>query len=666
MRAYLIIILLCSSFKFYAQKSVVDSLQQIIAFGKWDRQQAKAMNTLATEYLRTDMEKAKVLLFQAISLGKNLGDERALSASYSQMVTIHQNSGKQDSAVHYLSLLKSIAHDATGPDADIIKSNHNLTAGLFYKKSGDPKQALPYFRQSVSISERTGNKIVIAGQLLNLGNTYLDLGHYKNALQYHLKALKLFEEAGNKRGESFCYQSISNSLAELKQYDNALKYAQKSIQLKTELNDKRGLGTAQDGLGNIYMGLTNYDKALQNFNASLTIAKELNLVTEQAKIYFNIGKAFAAKNNVKAAIAHFNQSKLLAKQLGDNPTSSAADIELLALQKNNSTRESEKKIFSSLKIFSESGDRIKEAAGYKNAADFYTSNELYDKALQYTTKYHRLNDSIQNTELQVQLKQMEQQFNVEKKEKEIEILKKDQQLKQQQLKQQQYFLIASMIFVGLVLCGIWLLINRNRLRQRMKELELRQSIAADLHDEVGSSLSSIHLLSQMARKEKNEKDDILTKVSINAHETMEKMSDIVWMIKPTENEGVGLKERMQRFAYDFCSSRDIDCSFNGDALNGLKLKMEQKKNLYLIFKEAVNNAVKYSDTRSLEVNIEIQHKNIVMHIKDYGKGFDEKIILKGNGLDNMHVRAKELKGNLQISSQPEQGTELSLTFPVTG
>jgi signal transduction histidine kinase len=80
----------------------------------------------------------------------------------------------------------------------------------------------------------------------------------------------------------------------------------------------------------------------------------------------------------------------------------------------------------------------------------------------------------------------------------------------------------------------------------------------------------------------------------------------------------------------------------------------------------VNNAVKYSDTRSLEVNIEIQHKNIVMHIKDYGKGFDEKIILKGNGLDNMHVRAKELKGNLRISSQPEQGTELSLTFPVTG
>jgi len=73
-----------------AQKSVVDSLQQIIALGKSDRQQAKAMNTLATEYLRTDIEKAKEILYQTVSLGKTIKDSRALSASYSQLITIHQ------------------------------------------------------------------------------------------------------------------------------------------------------------------------------------------------------------------------------------------------------------------------------------------------------------------------------------------------------------------------------------------------------------------------------------------------------------------------------------------------------------------------------------------------------------------------------------------------
>jgi signal transduction histidine kinase len=261
---------------------------------------------------------------------------------------------------------------------------------------------------------------------------------------------------------------------------------------------------------------------------------------------------------------------------------------------------------------------------------------------------------------------MEELYNVEKKEKEIAILKKDQVINQQQLKQQQFFLIASLSLAVLALGGIWLLINRYQLRQKMKELELRNQIAADLHDEVGSSLSSIHLLSQMAAQQGNTAlpKDIMERVSTNAHETMEKMSDIVWMIKPGENEGQSLIQRMQRFLYDLCTHQNIECSMNADELTSLKLTMHQRKNLYLIFKEAVNNAIKYSGTKKLDVRIAFQHGELVMHIKDYGKGFDEKIILKGNGLDNMQTRAKELKGDLHIKSSVEKGTELNLTFPV--
>ena len=142
------------------------------------------------------------------------------------------------------------------------------------------------------------------------------------------------------------------------------------------------------------------------------------------------------------------------------------------------------------------------------------------------------------------------------------------------------------------------------------------------------------------------------------------MSDIVWMIKPSENDGIGIKERMQRFMYDLGSSRNIECTLNADELDGMKLTMPQKKNLYLIFKEAINNAVKYSETPVLEVDIFLRDKQLVMHVKDYGKGFNEAITSNGNGLNNMKMRAKELKGTLQISSIPNQGTKLSLSFPV--
>src|SRR5690606_17403811 len=115
---------------------------------------------------------------------------------------------------------------------------------------------------------------------------------------------------------------------------------------------------------------------------------------------------------------------------------------------------------------------------------------------------------------------------------------------------------------------------------------------------------------------------------------------------------------------DICNSRNIACSFSADDLNELKLSMKQKKNTYLIFKEAVNNAVKYSETKKLDIKLIQQNKQLEMVIKDYGNGFDEKTILKGNGLENMQNRAKELNGNLRLTSKQEFGTEIKLSFPV--
>lgn len=141
-----------------------------------------------------------------------------------------------------------------------------------------------------------------------------------------------------------------------------------------------------------------------------------------------------------------------------------------------------------------------------------------------------MNDSIQNNEIQAQFKKIEEQYNLEKNEKQIAILKKDQEINRQQLRVQKIFIITSILITLFVLVGIWMAINRYKLRQRMKELELRNRIAADLHDEVGSSLSSIHVLSNMATRhlQRDQKlNDTLGKISSNAQDTMERMSDIV-------------------------------------------------------------------------------------------------------------------------------------------
>ena len=225
--------------------------------------------------------------------------------------------------------------------------------------------------------------------------------------------------------------------------------------------------------------------------------------------------------------------------------------------------------------------------------------------------------------------------------------------------------MASAAIALLALLGIGLAVNRYGLRQRMKELELRNQIAADLHDEVGSSLSSIHMLSQMATKQGNETThkDILERMSRNAKETMDKMGDIVWMIKPGETEAGGLKQRIERFAYEICSSKNIELQMQLDELEKIKLTMDQRKNIYLIFKEALNNAVKYSGTEKIEINTASQNKELILQVKDFGKGFDSSIVKKGNGLDNMQHRAKELNGKLEVTPG-DGGTMVSITVPV--
>lgn len=649
-----------------AQQAYIDSLETIIARNHHDLETARAMNLVSTKLVRVDVEKAKGYLWRAKALGKTLKDDQTLGTAYSQLVSIYQNEARLDSAVTYLASLKKLSDAADAPDADIIKANYFSTAGLYYKKSGDRKRGLTNLLKSHELHKKLGNVVSASGQALNIGNCYLVLSDYNAALEYYLMALEGFEKTANKRGQSFCYQNMGNCYVELKKYDDALKYANKSIRLKRELGDKRGLASADNLLGNIYTGLENYEKAISHYSSALATSIEMKNVMQEMTNHFQIGKLYSYKGEGKNAISHFEKSKALAKTMGDSTVVVSAELEIFNIKKKSTQQEEiESNALENIQTLQLAGVKSREAVGYKNLAAYYAQTKQFDKALEYTNRYHSLRDSIYNSEVQVQFKKVEALYQNEKNEKQITLLQKDREISNQKLKEQRILVFIFGLIIIFIGFSIWLILNRNKLSQKMKELELRNRISADLHDEVGSSLSSIYMLSQMAGQTKFEsRGDILTKLSANAFETMEKMGDFVWMIKPTDNDGAGLKERMERFVHELCDSREIECRFSGDAMDGLKLSMKQKKNLYLIFKEAVNNAVKYSNSLVLEVKISTENKNLNMVIEDHGNGFDANKIIKGNGLENMHFRAKELKGKLVISSKPLEGTRLHLSFPI--
>ena len=144
------------------------------------------------------------------------------------------------------------------------------------------------------------------------------------------------------------------------------------------------------------------------------------------------------------------------------------------------------------------------------------------------------------------------------------------------------------------------------------------------------------------------------------------MSDIVWTVNPKNDHFEKLLQHMNFFATEMLDAKSMQLQFNSDeALNKAKLTMKQRKNLYLFFKEAVNNAAKHSGAKRSLVNIKKKESNIEIHIADDGSGFNTSEIFSGNGMSSLKKRAEELNAVYSIKSLRNEGTTVQLKFKIT-
>lgn len=222
-----------------------------------------------------------------------------------------------------------------------------------------------------------------------------------------------------------------------------------------------------------------------------------------------------------------------------------------------------------------------------------------------------------------------------------------------------------LVLATFMLC-IWLFIQW-RLRQQTRVLRLRNMIAGDLHDEIGSTISSIHLYSDILqqRVQAPELQQIAGQIGDSARNILTNMSDIVWSINPKNDAFENIILRMQAHAHELLEAQQKSLTFSVQpGLQHQKLELLDRKNFYLIFKEALNNVLKYA--ACTEVTIELKKQGEWLHfvLADNGKGFDAAKATEGNGLDNMRRRAAELKGHLQIDTQPGRGCTIALQFPL--
>jgi ligand-binding sensor domain-containing protein/two-component sensor histidine kinase len=223
-------------------------------------------------------------------------------------------------------------------------------------------------------------------------------------------------------------------------------------------------------------------------------------------------------------------------------------------------------------------------------------------------------------------------------------------------------------FIGLLavtIAGVVYWFYRYRLTQAIKMERLRTRIATDLHDDIGATLSSISMYSEAVKNQVKEKmpqlESVLDKMGENSRNMVSSMNDIVWAVNPGNDQGEKLLERMEGYARDACAVKDIKLHFQSNPeWSQHSFALEYRKNIYLVFKEALNNALKYSEASNIWVTIDKKMAHLHLTIRDDGKGFDVENGHKGNGLKNMDLRAKEIGGVVTIQSMHQQGTTIFL------
>lgn len=201
------------------------------------------------------------------------------------------------------------------------------------------------------------------------------------------------------------------------------------------------------------------------------------------------------------------------------------------------------------------------------------------------------------------------------------------------------------------------------------EQRVKDRIARDLHDDVAASLSSIRILSQIVKRQVSEKapdsTPLLEQITGSAQSTLDSIGDIIWAINPHTDYLNDVADRIREYAVKTLELQEI--SFNLDISRNLpafNLDVEARRNIYLIFKEAVNNALKHANCSHMDIKLVVVEQEMALTIRDNGVGFDLHHIRRGNGLNNMHKRAQDIGGNLTLYAEEGKGTTITFRLPL--
>ncbi len=534
-----------------------------------------------------------------------------------------------------------------------------------YNQLGKHKEALLYGLEAMAIREKIGDVNGLSISCNNISQLYLAVDSLDKAIKYQQLGMQYAEKSGVKLRISNSYISMGLLLNRQKKNKEALEYEKKSIAILQELNDQNTLARRYIAVAILSKATGDSTAAVEYFQKAYNLSVELKNKENLRDIFLNKAIFYKDKKDFYNAYENYKKYILYRDSLISNKTrADIAEIE---------TRyETEKKDNEISRLTTE--QKIKQLEIEKQKAEI-AGNLLLAKQKENEIKLLSQERELQDARIKQQEEELENQLLVAKNnEQDLLLSRQEKKLRDTELKEQKQ--LRNMIIAGVMLLSLFaaILFNRYKLKKKLEQqeqlLHVRSDIAKDLHDEIGSTLTSIKILSEVSQtnlqKDPRKASSLLNKITEQSARMQQGMSDIIWAIKPDNDKLENMLVRMREYASHTLEPKNIVTTFVVDEPSlSQSLDMPQRRDFFLIFKEAINNAAKYSQAEKVEVKVTKEKEQLHLSISDNGIGFMMANETSSNGLKNMKTRAEALKGFLQIRSEPGKGTTILAIVPAT-
>lgn len=586
----------------------------------------------STYQMLGDYDSSLIYYRKGLRLALAAGHVPERLSAYQGIADDLRNLSQKDSAHHYLSIAMALAKDHR---LFVEEAGLHSDLGNVYRDEEDLQQSLNHYIRAATLYDSTGSdQVGLSRALGNIANVHYLLKNYDKALTYVDQSNVIAIRNSYFRGIAYNHKLAGRIFRQKKDIPKALQEYNAALAAYQKNGDQYSMSETLLGIGNLRYDQKDYNGAITDYQRSMVISRSIDVKLLMAYAYSAMGFAYYSLAHWPLATAYMDSARVAAIE---------AQAPYLLMD------------------------------AYQILASVEEEQHHYENALGYLYQYTNLKDSLGTAENRQAIEDAEAKYQNDRKTAEIALLQKDQQVQAATLLRNRVLTVGiGTALIAVIIIG-YLVFNRYRIlnasRRQLEMERMRNTIARDLHDDIGSTLSSINIISQVALWENGHAPATaphFQRIHDHSARIMESMSDIVWSIDPGNDSVEKVVAKMNEFCGEILEPRDIAYALkNVGVLEGILPDLESRKNLFLIFKEIVNNAAKYSGANNVTVTFDKNEKHFTMEISDNGKGFDRGAIRRGNGLNNMAKRAESMRARIDIVSAPGHGTHIVLRKDIT-